>query len=60
MGFVQIVVLAAMILALPLLCMLGANALGLASYEAVIAFLLRWEVILATTAALVVASVIRR
>jgi hypothetical protein len=58
--FVQITILAILILSLPVLVLLVFDALSIAPFQDVVDFLLRWEVILVTTVVVITASVIHR
>lgn len=58
--FVVITARAAVVLAVPAAALLGFDALGLAPVEEVTAFLLRWEVILAGTVAVLTTGALWR
>ena len=58
--FLQITIRAAAALAVPTVVLYGVDWVGLASLEDIVAFLLRWEVILISTLAVVLISLVWR
>ncbi len=58
--FLQITIRGAAVLAVPTVVLYGVDWVGLASFEDIVAFLLRWEVILISTLAVVLISLVWR